>query len=286
MNVMEPDVCTAPTDSPLNKGRRGGKRSRVSANTLTTPLITDHFTKLPRIMEVVEECEMSPLSPATLSFLVDSSVQAENHGDPGADQVVEPQPDLDSNVCSLMNKDGDGEQSQQDSNAIVEPTGGSGTRSCGADQVMEPQPDLGLATSSLIKKGEEQSQQDSSIITEPSGWSGTESGRADGNQGRQDVRLVVEPQPNDDSMNSLSPSTTKFLMESSLAAEEPSNQHQGWSPHPGVVDRSGEMTGSMGSLSPAEKETTSPGLKGPPNQPQGWSTRPHGYKDDRGRKTT
>ena len=172
---------------------------------------------------------MSPLSPATLSFLMDSSVQADNHGGPGADQVVEPQPDLDPNVCSLMNKDG--ELPQQDSNTIVEPTGGSGTRSCGADHAMEPQPDLGLATSSLIKKGEEQSQQDSNTIVEPSGWSGTESGGADGNQGRQDVRLVVEPQPNDDSMNSLSPSTTKFLMESSLAAD----QHQGWSPRPGVV---------------------------------------------------
>ena len=118
MNVMEPDVCTAPTDPPLNKGRRGSKRSRVSANTLTTPLITDHFTKLPRIMEVVEECEMSPLSPATLSFLVDSSVQADNHEGPGAGQVVEPQPDLGLNMCSLMNKDG--EQPQQDSNIIVE----------------------------------------------------------------------------------------------------------------------------------------------------------------------
>ena len=113
------------------------------------------------------------------------------------------------------------------------------------------------------------------------------SGGADDNQGRQDVRLVVEPQPNDDSLNSLSPSTTKFLMESSLAAE----QHQGWSPRPGVVDRSGGMTGSMGSLSPtttqflmetslAAEHEASPGPNGPPNQPQGWSTRPQGYKDD------
>ena len=69
-------------------------------------------------MEVVEECEMSPLSPATLSFLVDSSVQADNHEGPGAGQVVEPQPDLGLNMCSLMNKDG--EQPQQDSNIIVE----------------------------------------------------------------------------------------------------------------------------------------------------------------------
>ena len=47
MIVMEPDVCTAPTDSPLHKGRRASKRSRVSANTLTTPLITHNFYGAP-----------------------------------------------------------------------------------------------------------------------------------------------------------------------------------------------------------------------------------------------
>ena len=144
-------------------------------------------------MEIVEECEpMSPLSPATLSFLMDSSVQADNHKGLGAGQAVEAQPDLGLNVCSLMKKGG--EQPQQDSNNIVEPSSGSGTKSCGAGQVLEPQPDLGLTACSLMKKkGGEQPQQDSSIIVEPSRGSGTRSCGETSNQGRLDDRLVVEP---------------------------------------------------------------------------------------------
>ena len=72
-----------------------------------------------------------------------------------------------------------GEQPQQDSSTIVEPTGGSGTRSCRADQVMKSQPELVLAKSSLIKKGGEQMKQVSNTIVEPTGGAGTRSCGAD-----------------------------------------------------------------------------------------------------------
>ena len=145
--------------------------------------------------------------------------------------MMESQLELDLAKSSLINKGG--EQVKQVSNTIVEPTGGSGTRSCGADQVMKTQPDLELATCFLVRYGEEQTQQSSNTIVEPSGRSGTDGGGAG----------VVD---RIGSLDSLSPDTTKFLMESSMAAED----------------------------------EASPRLKRPPNQPQGWSARPHGYKDD------
>ena len=57
---------------------------------------------------------------------------------------------------------------------------------------------------------------------------------------KDQVGLVMTAPSYDDSMSSLSPSTTLFLMELSMAAEyqaspglkEPPHQHQGWSPRP------------------------------------------------------
>ena len=87
----------APSPPPI-KGRRGVKRSRAPTTLLNSSLITDYYQRLPRSMD-------SPLSPATLSFMVCSSAATDledRHQDPGSGMGKKTQPQDDSLVSSAL----------------------------------------------------------------------------------------------------------------------------------------------------------------------------------------
>ena len=231
VNVIE--TIQAPSPPPI-KGRGGAKRQRAPTTLLNSSLITDYYQRLPKSMD-------SPLSPATLSFMVSSSAatdQEDRHQDQGSGMGKETQPQEDS----LGNLSPATLSYMMDESMAADP----GYRD---DRHQDPRSSMGMKTKPNDESLCELSpttlsyMMDESVAADPSHQDDRHQDLGSG--------MGMETQPNGDSLFELSPATLNYLMDESVAADPRPQDDRHQSSGSSMGMRTHPKDDSLGTLSPA-----------------------------------